>query len=164
VQERNIGLGDEDLLEYDNYDEVEEAEVAVVAETEDDDDEDGDEEEMNYPQCAINAFLGYDTGDVGEKLAGNVSLTKYQLYSEVRDRVLDTAGGFVDLVSRPDDDDDSEEDDGKPKEHKPPTVVPDSDLTAGEVVLQVLVSCGYTHSVFAPVRQYVGNPKQETQG
>jgi hypothetical protein len=144
AQERNIGLGDEDLLEdedEDDDDELEEEEVAVVAKTEDDDDkDDDDEEEMNYPQGAINAFLGYDTGDVGEKLAGNVSLTDYQLYSEVRDRVLDTAGGFVDLVSGPDDEDDSEEDDGKPKEYKPPTVVPDSDLTAGEVVLQVLDS------------------------
>jgi hypothetical protein len=27
-----------------------------------------------------------------------------------------------------------------------------------------MVSCGYTHSVFAPVRQYVGNPRQEDTG
>jgi hypothetical protein len=29
---------------------------------------------------------------------------------------------------------------------------------------ELVVSCGYTHSVFAPVRQYVGNPRQEDTG
>jgi hypothetical protein len=142
AQKRNIGLDDEDLLDDEDEDDgEEEEEEEVVAEIEDDEEE--EEEEVNYPQGAINAFLGYDTGDVGEKLAGNVSLTDNQLYSEVRDRVLDTAGGFVDLLSGPDDDDDDsdeDDDDGKPKEYKPPTTVPDSDLTAGEVVLQVLDS------------------------
>jgi len=111
-------------------------------EEEDDDDEEEDEEEPNIPQGAINAFLGYDTGDVGEKLAGNVSLTDDQLYSEVKERVLDTAGGFVDFVTGPndgDDDEDSEgEDSGAPKPYEPPTTVPDSELTAGEVVILVL--------------------------
>jgi hypothetical protein len=65
-------------------------------------------------------------------------LTDNAIYSEVRDRVLDTAGGFVQLLSGPDDDEDSEEDDEKPKEYQAPTTVPDSDLTAGEVVLLVL--------------------------
>lgn len=108
-----------------------------------DDDEDDDEEEVNIPQGAINAFLGYDTGDVGEKLAGNVSLTDDQLYSEVKERVLDTAGGFVEFVGKgidaPDDDgDDSDSDDDQPKVYTAPTTVPDSDLTAGEVILTVL--------------------------
>ena len=73
---------------------------------------------------AINAFLGYDTGEVGEKLAGNVSLTDTQLYSEVKERVLDTAGGFVELVGGPREDDD-EDDDSSPKPYEPPSVVPD---------------------------------------
>jgi hypothetical protein len=30
--------------------------------------------------------------------------------------------------------------------------------------VHTVVSCGYTHSVFAPVRQYVGNPRQEDTG
>jgi len=125
--ERNIQLDDDDLSEEeDDDDEVEE--------------EDDDDEEVNIPQSAINAFLGYDTGDVGEKLAGNVTLTNDQLYSEMKERVLDTAGGFVDLVGGARDDEDSDEEDGKPKEYKTPETVPDSDLTAGEVVETVLMA------------------------
>jgi hypothetical protein len=128
----------------------------------DDDDEDDDEDVSNIPQGAINVFLGYDTGgsDVGG-LAGNVSLTDNQLYSEVKERVLDTAGGFVEYIKTlkddendnddddmddgddNDDDDDKDEDiddDDKQKKDKyiPPTIVPDPDLTAGEVVLLIL--------------------------
>lgn len=125
AQAKGVSLDADDFLEYDDE--------------EDDEDEDEDEEEPNIPQGAINAFLGYDTGDVGEKLAGNVSLTDDQLYSEVKERVLDTAGGFVDFVQGANDSDEDDEDlmDG-PKNFVPPTAVPDSDLTAGEVVLLVL--------------------------
>jgi len=140
IGERNIQLDDEDLLEDEDDDEEEEATSASSTVTSDDDEEDDDEEdEMNIPQGAINAFLGYDTGDVGEKLAGNVTLTNDQLYSEMKERVLDTAGGFVDLVGGPrDEDDDDIEDGGKPKEYKAPETVPDSGLSAGEVVQTVL--------------------------
>jgi hypothetical protein len=124
--EKGISLDDEDLLE----DEEEE-------EDEEDDDEDEEEEEPNIPQGAINAFLGYDTGDVGERLAGNVTLTDDQLYSEVRERVLDTAGGFVELVGSERDVEELEEEE-RPKGYRPPERVPDSDLTAGEVVMLVL--------------------------
>jgi hypothetical protein len=113
-------------------------------ERDEEDDDEEDEVEPNYPQGAINAFLGYDTGNVGEKLAGNVSLTNTQLYSEVKERVLDTAGGFLDFVKpASDDDEDEDESEGESKEPKPytaPEVVPDSDLTAGEVIMQVLDS------------------------
>ena len=83
---KGIGIDENDLLDEDEDDD------------DDDEDDDDDDEEVNIPQGAINAFLGYDTGDVGEKLSGNVSLTDDQLYSEVKERVLDTAGGFVDFV------------------------------------------------------------------
>lgn len=113
----------------------------------DEEDDEDDEQEPNIPQGAINAFLGYDTGNVGEKLAGNLTLTDSQLYSEVKERVLDTAGGFVDYVkaiSEDDDDDDADDEDTnkeeEPKPYEPPAVVPDSELTAGEVVMQVLDS------------------------
>jgi hypothetical protein len=139
AQEKGISLDARDVLE----DEEEEDE-----EGDENDEEDDDEPEPNIPQGAINAFLGYDTGDVGEKLAGNVSLTNRQLYSEVKERVLDTAGGFVEFVqgARDDDDDDDEEEDDydvsssgdAPKPYEVPTTVPDSDLTAGEVVILVL--------------------------
>jgi hypothetical protein len=116
-------------------------------EGDDDDDDDDDETEPNIPQGAINAFLGYDTGNVGEKLAGNVTLTNDQLYSEVKERVLESAGGFVSFVqgANDDDDDEDEEDDedrqliaGTNKPYVVPTTVPDSELTAGEVVLLIL--------------------------
>ena len=126
AQQKGIDVNDNDFLDED----------------EEDEDED-DEPEPNIPQGAINAFLGYDTGNVGERLAGNVSLTNDQLYSEVKERVLDTAGGFVDFVqgARDDEDDDNEDDELQaPKEYHPPLTVPDSELTAGEVILQVLES------------------------
>jgi len=129
AQAKGVSLNANDFLMDDDDDEDEDNE----------DEEDDDEEEVNFPQGAINAFLGYDTGDVGERLAGNVSLTNDQLYSEVKERVLDTAGGFVDFVKGASDDEDDEDEivDG-PKVYVPPTNVPDSDLTAGEVVLLVL--------------------------
>lgn len=133
AQDKGIGVSADDLLDDDE-----------LGDEELDDDEDDEEEEVNIPQGAINAFLGYDTGDVGEKLAGNVSLTDNQLYSEMKDRVLDTAGGFVDLVGGAKDDDD-EDDEGslgfgedRTRPYSPPETVPDSELTAGEVVIQVL--------------------------
>lgn len=125
AQQKGIGLGADDAL--------------------DDDEEDGEEEdELEEP----STFGGDDTGKVGEQLAGNDSLTDDQLYSEVKERVLDTAGGFVDFVKRAkddDDDDDGEDTDDRdyfdedvPKEYHPPLTVPDSELTAGEVVLLLL--------------------------
>ena len=122
AQAKGVSVSADDLMDEDDEDE--------------DEDED-EEEEVNIPQGAINAFLGYDTGDVGEKLAGNVSLTDDQLYSEVKDRVLDTAGGFVELVRGAQEEDDDEASDA-PKPYQPPTNVPDPELTAGEVVLLVL--------------------------
>ena len=123
AQAKGVSLDADDLMDDD----------------EEDDEEEDDENEPNIPQGAINAFLGYDTGDVGEKLAGNVSLTDDQLYSEVKERVLDTAGGFVDYVRGANEDDEEDGSDlDSPKPYEPPTSVPDSDLTAGEVVLLVL--------------------------
>ena len=109
------------------------------------DDDDEEDEEYNIPQGAVNAFLGYDTNPgVGDKLAGNVSLTNDQLYSEVKERVLDTAGGFVQYVQGARDEDDYDDDDDdddastKPQRYQPPTVIPNAEWTAGEVVLTVL--------------------------
>lgn len=125
AQSKGIGLDADDIDEDE--------------EEEDEELEEDDEEEPNIPQGAINAFLGYDTGDVGPKLAGNVSLTDDQLYSEVKERVLDTAGGFVDFVKSANADiEDDDEDDDTPKPYEPPETFPDSELTAGEVVLLVL--------------------------
>jgi hypothetical protein len=136
--ERDEFMLDEDDEEEDNEDNEEE---------DDDDDDEEEEPEANYPQGAINAFLGYDVGvGAGDKLAGNVTLTNSQLYSEVKERVLDTAGGFVDYVKgardeeeeEDDDDDDEEEVSSNNKPYRPPETIPDSELTAGEVIMVVL--------------------------
>ena len=133
AQDRGIQLDEEGLDEED-----EEEEDA------DDVEEEEDEGEPNIPQGAINAFLGYETNpDVGG-LAGNVSITDSELYSAVKERVLDTAGGFVDFVRKADDedDDDDENDDtlATDEPYTPPETIPDPELTAGEVVMLVLTA------------------------
>jgi hypothetical protein len=164
AQQKGVQLNAEDLEDEDEDDEEDDEVPPVVSkreqvtrsvknDEEDDDDDDDDEEEMNYPAGAINAFLGYDTGgDAVGGLAGNVTLTDNQLYSEVKERVLDTAGGFVKFVKgakdeegeeedEDDDDDDDEEGTwlaGKKRTYVPPMTVPDSELTAGEVVFLIL--------------------------
>mmetsp|Transcript_10977 Transcript_10977/g.31830 ORF Transcript_10977/g.31830 Transcript_10977/m.31830 type:complete len:377 (-) Transcript_10977:351-1481(-) len=108
-------------------------------EYDDDDEEDDDEAEPNIPQGAIDAFVGYDINDVDAN--PTVDIPNAQLYGEVKDRVLDTAGGFVDMLSGPGDEDDDEDggsDAGNSREYVPPATVPDPELTAGEVVLLVL--------------------------
>jgi hypothetical protein len=76
-----------------------------------------------------------------EEDVDDVTLSDDQVYRELDERVLETAGGFVDLLSKATDDEDDEEEDGqdeKPKVYEPPKIVPDSSLTAGEVVMTVL--------------------------
>ena len=129
IQDRNIQLDDADLLDDEEDDE-------------DEDDDDDDEQEINFPQSAINAALGFDAGPGADSMAGqdgNVTISNQQVYSELKDRVLDTAGGFVELVGGARDEDDEDgADDGQPKPYTPPARVPDPELTAGEVVTTVL--------------------------
>jgi hypothetical protein len=129
AQAKGVTLDDDDLLD-DEEDEEEDYEVENTVDDgdDDDDDDDDDDEEPNIPQGAVDAFL-------------DKKLTDDRLYSEVKERVLDTAGGFVDMVRGPsddDDDDDDADDMGDVIPYSPPMIVPDSELTAGEVVLLVL--------------------------
>ena len=106
------------------------------------DDED-DDFEPNIPQGAIDAFVGYDASDVDAN--PTVDISNDQLYSEVKERVLDTAGGFVEMTRGAIDDDDADYGYGDGsgddvQEYVPPTTVPDGELTAGEVVLLVLTA------------------------
>jgi hypothetical protein len=70
-------------------------------------------------------------------------LTNDQSYRDVKERVLDTAGGFVDFVKgASEDEDDAENDDDElpapPKVYQPSSATPDPKLSAGEVVEIVL--------------------------
>eukprot|EP00566_Odontella_aurita_P017896 CAMPEP_0113535042 /NCGR_PEP_ID=MMETSP0015_2-20120614/5482_1 /TAXON_ID=2838 /ORGANISM="Odontella" /LENGTH=332 /DNA_ID=CAMNT_0000434245 /DNA_START=70 /DNA_END=1068 /DNA_ORIENTATION=+ /assembly_acc=CAM_ASM_000160 len=125
LQDRNIQLEGDDFLDDDDDEDDDEEE----------DEDEEDEEEINFPQGAINAMTGFDAGGVGD-LAGNVTLTNKQVYDELKERVLESAGGFVELVGGANDDDEDGED--APKEYKSPVKVPDPELTAGEVVTTVL--------------------------
>lgn len=129
AQAKGVSLEDGDLLDDDYDDDLDEEE-----EDDDEEDDDDDDDVPNIPQGAIDAYAG-------DKLAaGQNDLTNDKLYSEMKERVLDTAGGFVDMVSgvSEDDDDDDDDDNDKTKPYVPPSTVPDPELTAGEVVLLVL--------------------------
>jgi len=146
AQAKGISIDEDDLVEEeeDLLDEMEEEEEYSASmygyneNFENSDDED-DDEEPNIPQGAIDAFVGYDSSDVNAN--PTVDISNDQLYSELEDRVLDTAGGFVEMTRGAVDDDDDFNDDGTAeeiKEYVPPTTVPDAELTAGEVVLLIL--------------------------
>jgi hypothetical protein len=114
-------------------------------EDEDEDDEDNapvledDNEPRNIPQSEVNRFIGRDEGKVG-KLAGNVTFTNRELYGTLKERVLESPAAFSNLVGGTDDDDDEMDNDNDdvPNVYRPPKTVPDSGLTAGEVVTTVL--------------------------
>ena len=121
LQERNIQIEADEFL----------------GEEEDEEEDEDDEEEINFPAGAVNAALGFDPDPgVGENLAGNVTLTNKQVYDELKERVLESAGGFVDLLGGASEDE--EDEDEKPKVYMTPEKVPDPELTAGEVVQTVL--------------------------
>jgi hypothetical protein len=78
---------------------------------------------------------GLDDDEVRE-----LKITDNQIGKEVKERVMETAGGFVEYMKPPSDDDDDDDatKDEKPKEYKPPVKIPDAELTAGEVVELIL--------------------------
>ena len=82
-----------------------------------------------------------DEFDDDEDDLDDVSISDDKVQRELDERVLETAGGMVDLLSGADDGD--EEEVKKPKVYEPPSTVPDSSLTAGDVVLAVLESLNH---------------------
>ncbi|KAL7537317.1 hypothetical protein ACHAWF_005728 [Thalassiosira exigua] len=110
---------------------------------------DAEEEELTVDEAA-GEVLDPVAGDAGEELdddddailreynvaGGEGSLTDGQIYDEVKDRVLESAGAFVELTKGAEEGGDMPE--GEGAVYKPPTNVPDSGLTAGEVVELVL--------------------------
>lgn len=141
AQAKGVSIDESDLLEDDEDDEDDDGqEYDGGYGNNDDDDDEEDDIEPNIPQGAIDAFVGYDTSDVDAN--PTVDISNDQLYSEVKERVLDTAGGFVEMTRGAVDDDDDYYGDGNSdvREYVPPTTVPDAELTAGEVVLLVLTA------------------------
>ena len=98
----------------------------------DDDDEEDDDDDV------------VENKDTTNDESSPPSISDNQVYSELNERVLETAGGFVDLVSGANEDDESSSDTPpKPKVYEAPSVVPDPALTAGEVVMTVLESLNH---------------------
>mmetsp|Transcript_21336 Transcript_21336/g.51575 ORF Transcript_21336/g.51575 Transcript_21336/m.51575 type:complete len:320 (-) Transcript_21336:222-1181(-) len=117
VSDRKISFeGDEIDFADAEEEEMENAEGEVAPEELDDDDD------------AI--LREYDVSSEG-------SLTNEQIYDEVKDRVFESAGAFVELTKGADEGEGGEE---GPKVYQPPTNIPDSGLTAGEVVELVLLA------------------------
>lgn len=71
----------------------------------------------------------YDVSMTGE----GASLTNEQIYDEMKDRVFESAGAFVELTKGVNEDGEYD-DSSTSKVYNPPQKVPDSGLTAGEVV------------------------------
>jgi len=63
----------------------------------------------------------------------SASFTNEQIYDEVKDRMFESAGAFVEL-SKGIDESLASEEDGFKEVYQPPSTEPDSGLTAGEVV------------------------------
>jgi len=145
--ERNIELDEGDFLDDDDDDDddeddddeqIDEETVRDTANDSDDNEDEesyGDEDEINIPDGAIKAFTDFD------ETTDNVTLTNEEVYSALKERVLESAGAFIDLVGGADDGDDKDDgeaDTTNPKIYVTPKTVPDSGLTAGEVVTTVL--------------------------
>lgn len=77
----------------------------------------------------------YDVSMTGE----GASLTNEQIYDEMKDRVFESAGAFVELTKGVNEDGDYD-DSASSMVYNPPQKVPDSGLTAGEVVELVLLA------------------------
>lgn len=122
-------------------------------EEDDDDDEDEDSDEGNeiFPVSEMNKIQGMDTGKVG-KLAGNVTTTNKEIYSSLKERVLESPSSFSSLTKGSGDDDDDDDDydyetdvSGGKLPYIFPLTYPDSGLTAGEVVEAVLAALNHNH-------------------
>lgn len=140
LESRNIQLSENDFLDEDDDDDDEEdydeaTEYSTANDSDDYKEEDEDVEEINIPDGALKAFADFDEN------AGNVTLTNEDVYSALKERVFESAGAFIDLVGatgNEDESDDGEENENESKPYVTPQTVPDSSLTAGEVVTTVL--------------------------
>jgi len=139
LESRNIELSENDFFDEDEDgddedDDDEATEYSTTNYSDDDKEEDEDVEEINIPDGALKAFTDFDEN------ASNVTLTNEDVYSALKERVFESAGAFIDLVGagNEDESDDGEEGETDSKLYATPQTVPDSSLTAGEVVTTVL--------------------------
>ncbi len=141
LSDRNISLDIDDDDEEEEEDDDEESER-------NNNDETGLFEEDDADDAILREY------DVPTTEEGMTELTDTQIYDEMKDRVLESAGAFVELASVSmvgvgdnDEDDgalglatgggglgDEEEEEKGSGMYRPPMIVPDSGLTAGEVV------------------------------
>lgn len=102
---------------------------------------DAEEEEMEGSGGGDNASEDLDDDDDAilreYDVSSEGSLTNEQIYDEMKDRVFESAGAFVELTKGAEDGSEGPTG-GASKVYEPPTNVPDSGLTAGEVVEVVL--------------------------
>ena len=109
--------------------------IANVDENENED----DETVREFTAGEMNIFKGIDEGGVG-KLAGNVTITNKDLYATLKERILESPSAFQKLTTGANDEDedyDSMESDFSDS-YTHPEIVPDAELSAGEVVTTVL--------------------------
>ena len=154
LSDRNISLDlDDDDDDDDDDDEDDSNSSSNNTNDEEEDENADDDDDAILREYDVPTSTGEDGITMGE-------LTDTQIYDEMKDRVLESAGAFVELASvsmvgvGDDDDYDDEDDDGAlvmvggrgenlgidakgggdGMYYRPPTIVPDSGLTAGEVV------------------------------
>ena len=102
---------------------------------------DADESEMMKDTVAYEENTNEDLDDNDDAILRefdvtseeSASFTNEQIYDEVKDRMFESAGAFVELSKGADESLASEED-GFKEVYQPPSTEPDSGLTAGEVV------------------------------
>jgi len=124
VQDRNINLDGDEIDEEEDEDLPD---IANAKEEELDDDDDDDDDDAILREYDVSTSEGS-------------TLTNEQIYDEVKDRVFESAGAFVELTRGAEDDSEGA---GAAKRrsgafYEPPEDFPDSGLTAGEVVELVL--------------------------
>lgn len=109
MKERNISMEGDEIDFADAEDEEMES-------------EDGDDGELDDDDDAI--LREYD-------VPNEANVSDNQIYGEIQDRMFENAGTFVELTRGADDREQEEDTAGV---YVPPTQIPDSGLTAGEVV------------------------------
>lgn len=102
-----------------------------------------EDDEIDSSPASASSGSGGDLDDSDDailreydvSMTERASLTNEQIYDEVKDRVFESAGAFVEYTKGVNDDADGEYDDSPSMMvYTPPQKVPDSGLTAGEVV------------------------------